>query len=115
MSSPLTGHFNTGRTFPLIISGTTVLEPNTNNRVVARLTGGATLTLPALSTTPNGFELLIRNNSVAPQTLAVQASGADLIVSGSSSSTTVNVLQDEMLHIICDHETEVWQIFFGPA
>lgn len=100
-----------GRTFPLYITGTATLGANQNDRVIALLTGAATLTLPALADCINGFELLVRNNSAAPQTLTVQGSGAELI----GSSNTASVTQNQSLRILVDHVRTKWQIEFGPA
>ena len=109
--SALTGHIKVGGTYPLYITGTTVLSANEFDRVVALLTGAATLTLPSLASSFNGYELTIRNNSAAPQTLTVQGNGSELI----GGANTAAVTQNQALTIICDHVHSKWQILFGPA
>ena len=107
----MSGEVNVGKTFPLYITGTTTLGANSNNVVVALLTGAATLNLPAVATTPNGFQLLVRNNSAAPQTLTVQGNGAENI----GAANTASVTQGLNLTILSDHVRSKWQILFGPA
>lgn len=109
--SALTGHVNVGRTFPLYISANTTLAANEYDRVIATLTGAVTLTLPALASCPNGYELKIRNNSAAAQTLTVQGNGTENI----GGANTASVTQSESLTILVDHVNTKWQILFGPA
>lgn len=108
--SALTGHPGVGRTFPLYITTTATIGANEYDHVVALLTAGATLNLPALASCPNAQKIIIRNNSAAPQTLTVQANGAELI----GGANTATVLQNQRLDILVDHVRTKWQILFGP-
>jgi hypothetical protein len=111
MSGALTGHVNVGRTFPLFITGNTTLAANEFNRVIAIPTGPITLILPALAACPNGYEILIRNNSAGANTVTVQGNGSELI----GASNTAAVTQNTSLRILVDHVRTKWQILFGPA
>jgi len=105
----VSGTVKIGNSYPLYVAGNFTVEPNTCDVVVALLTGSATLTLPALASSFNGYQLLIRNNSAAPQTLTVAGAGSDLI--GSSNTTTVT--QNHSLRILVDHVRDLWQILFS--
>jgi|GEM_PF-2847272 len=111
MTSALTGHVIVGRTFPFYMTVTGTLPVNSYDRVIALLTGAATLTLPALATCAPGYELRIRNNSAAPQTLTVAGNGSEVI----GSSNTASVTQSQSLLILADHKNSKWQIEYGPA
>lgn len=110
--SAFTGHPGVGRTFPLYMSTTPVtIGANEYDHVIALLTGAATLNLPALASCPNAQKIIIRNNSAAPQTLTVQANGAEVI----GAANTASVTQNQRLDIIVDHVHTKWQILYGPA
>jgi len=106
-----TGHPQVGRTFPLYISGTSTLGVNEFDRVIALITGAATLTLPPLASCVNGYEVRIRNNSSGSNTLTVAGNGSEVI----GSSNTASLTQNQSLTILCDHVRSKWQIEFGPA
>lgn len=106
-----TGKVNVGRTFPLYITGATTMAANEFDRVVAILASPVTLRLPALAACPNGYELIVRNNSAGATDLTVQGNGSELI--GASNTATVG--QNTSLIILVDHVRSKWQIEFGPA
>lgn len=106
-----TGKVTVGRTFPLYITGATTLAANEYNRVIGLITAATTLTLPALATCPNGYELVIRNNSAGVNTLTVQGNGTENI----GSANTAALTQNQSLTILADHVNTKWQIEFGPA
>ena len=102
----LTGHVFVGRAFPLYISGNTTLSANEVDTVVSLLSAPSTLILPALAACPNGYTLLVRNNSSGATALTVQGNGSELI--GASNTATLN--QNQGFTIIVDHVRAKWQI-----
>lgn len=106
-----TGKPPVGKSYPLYITGAATLPVNAYDKVVAILTGGVTLSLPALASCADGYTVVIRNNSAAPQTLTVQGNGSENI----GSSNTASVTQNQRLEIMVDHVRTKWQILYGPA
>lgn len=106
-----TGNPVVGASYPLYVIATATLAVNSNDTVIALLTGAATLNLPALASVRAGYQVYCRNNSAAPQTWTIQGNGSELI----GASNTAAVTQGQALRIIADHVHTKWQILFGPA
>ena len=102
----ITGNVFVGREFPLYITGTSTLGANEVNIVVSLLSAPSTLNLPALAACPNGYTLLVRNNSSGATTLTVQGNGSELI----GSSNTAAIPQNQGFTIMVDHVRSKWQI-----
>lgn len=106
MTSALTGHVFVGKSYPLYITGNLTLPVNSYNTVVALLSAPSTLTLPALASCPNGYRVVIRNDSSGATTLTVQGNGSELI----GSSNTASIAQNQGFSILVDHVRSKWQI-----
>lgn len=102
--SSMTGHFNMGRTFPIYFSSATTLAANEFDHAILLVGSGAqTLTLPLLAACPNGYKLIVKNNSAF--SLIVAGNGTDQI--GAVSSITLSTVTGAAF--IVDHVNSNWQ------
>lgn len=112
--SNLTGQVKFGQRYPVYVTGDTAsyaIPSYENNVVFVNSTNSApVVSLPAVASVADGFELSIRNqNATVSITVNVATGSTDLIVSSSTvSGGSATLAAASTLNLIAQHSTSSW-------
>lgn len=113
--SNLTGQVKFGQRYPVYVTGATTSYaiPSYENNVVfvnSTSTTSPVVSLPAVASVADGFELSIRNqNATVAITVNVATGSTDVIVSSSTvSGGSATLAAASTLNLIAQHSTSSW-------